>query len=74
MGIRLTGEDKIHPYLHNWDFNDTRHMETLHSLFEYAARNNVPALIHTGPVILHLSWNPIIKYGSGITQGASGSI
>jgi len=39
---------KIHPYAHNWDFDDTRHLEALHSLFDYAAENNLPVLIHTG--------------------------
>jgi len=39
---------KIHPYVHNWDFNNTQHMDILHSLFDYAARNNLPVLIHTG--------------------------
>ena len=39
---------KIHPFAQNWDFNNTQHMEVLHSLFDYAARNNLPVLIHTG--------------------------
>ncbi|MDR1583032.1 MAG: amidohydrolase family protein [Prevotellaceae bacterium] len=39
---------KIHPFSQHWDFNVTQHMEILHSLFEYAARNNLPVLIHTG--------------------------
>jgi len=39
---------KIHPFAHNWDLNNIRHMDTLHDLFEYASRNNLPVLIHTG--------------------------
>lgn len=39
---------KIHPYIQHWDFNDSSHMDTLHSLFDYSARNDVPVLIHTG--------------------------
>jgi len=39
---------KIHPYAQNWDFNDKRHMKTLHGLFDYASRNSLPVLIHTG--------------------------
>jgi predicted TIM-barrel fold metal-dependent hydrolase len=39
---------KIHPYINNWDFNDNRHMEMLYSLFDYAAKNSLPVLIHTG--------------------------
>jgi predicted TIM-barrel fold metal-dependent hydrolase len=39
---------KLHPFAHNWDFNNMRHMEVLHSLFDYAAGNNLPVLIHTG--------------------------
>lgn len=39
---------KIHPYINHWDFDDKRHIETLHSLFDYAAKNDLPVLIHTG--------------------------
>jgi len=39
---------KIHPYAQNWDFNDKRHMDTLHGLFDYASRHSLPVLIHTG--------------------------
>jgi len=39
---------KLHPYAHNWDFGDVRHMETLHGLFDFASANNLPVLIHTG--------------------------
>lgn len=39
---------KIHPYVQNWDFGNTQHLGALHHLFEYAAQNNVPILIHTG--------------------------
>jgi len=39
---------KIHPYINHWDFEEKRHMEILHNLFDYAARNSLPVLIHTG--------------------------
>jgi uncharacterized protein len=39
---------KIHPFVHNWNFDDSRHMETLHNLFDYADRHCLPVLIHTG--------------------------
>jgi len=39
---------KLHPYIQNWDFNDMRHMEALHDLFDYAAGKELPVLIHTG--------------------------
>jgi predicted TIM-barrel fold metal-dependent hydrolase len=39
---------KIHPFIHNWNFNNSRHMETLHNLFDYASGNSLPVLIHTG--------------------------
>ena len=39
---------KIHPFAHNWNFDDSRHMETLHNLFDYAGRHCLPILIHTG--------------------------
>jgi predicted TIM-barrel fold metal-dependent hydrolase len=39
---------KIHPFAHNWNFDDSRHMETLHNLFDYADRHCLPILIHTG--------------------------
>jgi predicted TIM-barrel fold metal-dependent hydrolase len=39
---------KLHPYINHWNFADNRHMETLHSLFDYAAINSLPVLIHTG--------------------------
>jgi predicted TIM-barrel fold metal-dependent hydrolase len=39
---------KIHPFAHNWDFDNSRHMETLHNLFDYAGRHSVPVLLHTG--------------------------
>jgi predicted TIM-barrel fold metal-dependent hydrolase len=39
---------KIHPFAHSWDFTNTSHLETLHSLFDYAARGGLPVLIHTG--------------------------
>ena len=39
---------KIHPFAHNWDFDDSRHLEALHGLFDYAGENNLPVLIHTG--------------------------
>jgi predicted TIM-barrel fold metal-dependent hydrolase len=39
---------KIHPFSHNWDFNNIQHMDFLHGLFNYASDNNLPILIHTG--------------------------
>ena len=39
---------KIHPYAQSWDFTDTKHMETLHAIFDYASGNDMPVLIHTG--------------------------
>jgi uncharacterized protein len=39
---------KIHPFAHNWNFDDSKHMETLHNLFDYAGRHCLPVLIHTG--------------------------
>jgi predicted TIM-barrel fold metal-dependent hydrolase len=39
---------KLHPYMNDWDFNDTQQMDILHSLFDYAARKKLPILIHTG--------------------------
>ena len=39
---------KLHPYANRWDFADARHSETLHGLFDHAAGNGQPVLIHTG--------------------------
>jgi len=39
---------KLHPYANHWDFADSRHNETLHGLFDHAAKNGLPVLIHTG--------------------------
>lgn len=39
---------KLHPYINHWDFSDYRHMEILHSLLDYAVKNSLPVLIHTG--------------------------
>ena len=39
---------KLHPYAHSWCFDDKRHMEMLHNIFDYASRNSIPILIHTG--------------------------
>ena len=39
---------KIHPFAQSWDFDNTRHTEALHSLFDCAAVNKLPVLIHTG--------------------------
>jgi len=39
---------KIHPFAHIWNFDDLRHIETLHNLFDYADRHCLPVLIHTG--------------------------
>jgi hypothetical protein len=39
---------KIHPYAHSWNLEDLKHREALHELFDYAAQNALPVLIHTG--------------------------
>jgi predicted TIM-barrel fold metal-dependent hydrolase len=39
---------KLHPCFQNWDFDDKRHLETLHCLFDYAEKYELPVLIHTG--------------------------
>ena len=39
---------KIHPFAHDWDINNTIVVDLLHSLFDYAHRNEVPILVHTG--------------------------
>jgi len=39
---------KLHPFAQEWNFDNSRHIESLHSLFDYASRNNIPVLIHTG--------------------------
>lgn len=39
---------KIHPYAHNWNFKNVRHIKALYSIFNYASENNLPVLIHTG--------------------------
>jgi hypothetical protein len=39
---------KLHPFAHDWDFENREHVKALHSLFEFAAENNFPVLIHTG--------------------------
>jgi len=39
---------KLHPYAHNWDFNNKEHREVLHSLFDYAVQKRLPILFHTG--------------------------
>lgn len=39
---------KLHPRAHHWDFADTRALDTLHELFEYASQHKLPVLIHTG--------------------------
>jgi predicted TIM-barrel fold metal-dependent hydrolase len=38
---------KLHPR-NNWLFNDTAHIDMLHSLFNYAETNSLPILLHTG--------------------------
>jgi len=40
---------KLHPKLFRWNFHDKTHAKALHSLFSYAAENDIPVLIHTGP-------------------------
>jgi predicted TIM-barrel fold metal-dependent hydrolase len=40
---------KLHPKWDIWNFSDKNHLKTLRSLFSYAAENNIPVLIHSGP-------------------------
>jgi predicted TIM-barrel fold metal-dependent hydrolase len=39
---------KIHPLANSWNLEDLKHREALRQLFEYAAQNALPVLIHTG--------------------------
>jgi predicted TIM-barrel fold metal-dependent hydrolase len=39
---------KIHPYAHQWDFDNPKEMNVLHNLFDFAGCNMLPVLIHTG--------------------------
>jgi predicted TIM-barrel fold metal-dependent hydrolase len=42
------GGFKLHPFSHHWDFENKKHLDTLHSLFDYANTRALPVLIHTG--------------------------
>jgi predicted TIM-barrel fold metal-dependent hydrolase len=44
---------KLHPLINNWDFENSDHDKTLHTLFDYAAQNKMPVLIHTGEGDVH---------------------
>jgi predicted TIM-barrel fold metal-dependent hydrolase len=39
---------KLHPFAHNWDFDNKKHFEVLHELLNYAEQKHLPVLIHTG--------------------------
>ena len=39
---------KIHPRAHNWDLNDKKTEKLCHKIFEYASKEKIPVLIHTG--------------------------
>jgi len=39
---------KIHPRAHNWDLNDCSTTDIVHEIFDFAGRNNLPLLIHSG--------------------------
>ena len=39
---------KLHPFAQNWDFSNMQQMEILHKIFDFASRNTLPVLIHTG--------------------------
>jgi hypothetical protein len=39
---------KLHPFAHDWNFENIEYVKALHNLFEFAAENNLPVLLHTG--------------------------
>jgi hypothetical protein len=39
---------KLHPYAQKWDFSNSGHMDVLNDICEFAQRNKIPVLIHTG--------------------------
>jgi predicted TIM-barrel fold metal-dependent hydrolase len=39
---------KLHPLIDNWDFENLSHTNALLKMFDYAAQNKLPVLIHTG--------------------------
>jgi len=39
---------KLHPLAHKWDLEDTKFIDMLHAIFDYAGKNSLPVLIHTG--------------------------
>jgi predicted TIM-barrel fold metal-dependent hydrolase len=43
------GGFKLHPFGNIWDFeNDTKQVQVLHEIFDYADKHKMPVLIHTG--------------------------
>jgi len=43
------GGFKLHPYINKWDFEkDIKQNELLHEIFDYAEKNKIHILIHTG--------------------------
>lgn len=44
---------KLHPFINNWDFENIEHIKALRKMFDYAAQNKLPILIHTGEGEVH---------------------
>jgi len=44
---------KLHPLINNWDFENSDHIKALRKVFDYAAQNKLPVLIHTGEGDVH---------------------
>lgn len=39
---------KLHPFAHMWDFENSKHLEALNKICEFAMQKEIPILIHTG--------------------------
>jgi predicted TIM-barrel fold metal-dependent hydrolase len=39
---------KLHPVANSWDFDNSKHIEVLNMVFDYASINKIPVMIHTG--------------------------
>jgi predicted TIM-barrel fold metal-dependent hydrolase len=39
---------KIHPFAHDWDLSDTKTINLIRGIFDYANTHSMPVLIHTG--------------------------
>jgi hypothetical protein len=44
---------KLHPLINNWEFENLDHIKALRKVFDYAAQNKLPVLIHTGEGDVH---------------------